>query len=266
MFQDSATAFARWPRSPASPWWRSPSRSASGRTPRSSAWSTPSCCGRCPFASRTGWCRDHDRPAQSRAICPFSHPITRTSASRTRCSSGMAAFAFAQRQMEQRRRAGADARAGGPRQLLLAARRRAALGRAFAPKKTTKRDPGRGHQPGFWERTPRKRPAIVGKTSDAEPHAVHGHRRGAARLHRHRARRRPIRLGADVDARRRPAELHVVRAAARACSCSRSDGCTRRHGRAGDRESEDDFGQLEQAFPDENKGRSAGSVRCSSRV
>ena len=68
---------------------------------------------------------------------------------------------------------------------------------------------------GFWERS-------LGATrhrrqdADAQPHAVHGRRRGARGFTGTLLGGGPVGLGADVDARRRAAGLRLVRAAARA--------------------------------------------------
>src|SRR6267143_1965158 len=58
----SATLCARCGTAPASQSWScSPWRSASAPTPRSSAWWTRCCSGRCPIPTRTAWCRSTRR-------------------------------------------------------------------------------------------------------------------------------------------------------------------------------------------------------------
>ena len=196
-FRTFATACGCWSRAPAS----RPSpccrwRSASARTPPSSAWSTPRCCGRSrsttPDRLVSVFMTDQRNPGN----LPLSHLNYKDLRDQNQVFTDMAALSFSQVNWRHGTGVGADPGAGRVRQLLLAARR-ASRRRAAAscPRRTRKPTPVAVVSHGFWERSLGCDPAIVGKTLTLNRTPFTDRRRRAEGLHRHAARRRAVGAG-----------------------------------------------------------------------
>ena len=118
-------------------------------------------------------------------------------------------------ELEHGHRVRTDAAAGRERQLLLGARRADRARPRIPAGRRREANAGRRGQPRVLGTQPRTRSADRRQDADAQSHGLYRRRRRATGIHGHDARRRPVGLGADVDARRRAAELRLVRAAAR---------------------------------------------------
>ena len=211
-----------------------------------------------PDAARVGV---HARPAQSRQPAalasqlqgpPRSEPgVHRDGGVRVRAG-----------ELEQRHRVRADPGAGGVRQLLLAARRRSRRSAAASsPDEDEKPTPVAVVSHGFWERSLGSDPAIVGKTLTLNRTPFTVDRRRAAAGSPARCSAAVRRCGCRCRCTTSCSRTSRGTSSGAACSCSRSAGW-RRASRSSRRSPtcKTVFAQLEQAFPNDNKGRSAGAV------
>ena len=174
--------------------------------------------------------------------------------------------AFTRRSELQRHRGRTDPDADRHGQLLLAARHPAGAGPRVPAGGRRQGDAGRRHQPRLLAAQPRRRSGDRRQDAHAQPEGVHRRRRRAARLHRHAPRRRPAGWV--------PMSIHVVAQPSfdwyeqrrgsvplcvRPAQAGRVDG-------AGALNLRTVFANLEQTFPVDNKGRSAGACRCCKRA
>ena len=204
-----------------------------------------------------------DRSAQSRQPAA-SHLNFKDIRAQNPVFTDMAAFTFAS-ELQRTGRSPSRFPRRSSRQLLLAARREPALGRGFLPEEETKATPVAVLSHGFWQRSlGRIRPSSARRS------------RSIARLSRSSASRRRTSPACCSAADRRcgcRCRCTVVQPAATgtrtgaACSSSRSarlkPGVTVEQARSNLRTV---FANLEQAFPVDNKGRSATAVAAPGRA
>ena len=142
-------------------------------------------------------------------------------------------------ELDDQCRVGAGSGASRFGQLLLAPRRYSEDRPRVPARRRSTGHSCRRPQPWILGAQPGERSGDRRQDPHTEPHALHCRRGRPGRVHGHAARRRPLRLGADGDARRRAAQLRLVRAAERSVPLRVRPPRLRRFRRAGVRESQD---------------------------